>query len=114
MNLRHVTFVSCNVTYIPYRKVQWKIIGNVWNMSRIDAVRSRGAAGQQNGNAIDDGVAAPTAIAAHEFRIQREGLPADRSGEPTEGLGCEGGHKERVLGSRFEVRGWRKRQLRRF
>jgi hypothetical protein len=66
---------------------------------------SGGAIGEQDGNAVDDGIAAIAAGAAHGARIQREGLAADGADEESEWSGLEREHRERVLGSRFELRG---------
>jgi hypothetical protein len=71
---------------------------------RVGAADSGGAIGQQDGDAVDNGIAAATPGAAHCVRVRREGLPADGADEPAEVFGLEG-HGDKVLGSRFEVRG---------
>ncbi len=48
---------------------------------------SRGAVGEKDGDAIDDGVAARTSGAAHSVRIQHKRLSADRAGQPIEVFG---------------------------
>lgn len=76
---------------------------------------SGGAAGEQDGDAVDDWIAAIATGAAYEGRVERQGLVAYRADEESEVVGLEG-HGDRVLGSRFEVRGSRfeERQPRRF
>jgi hypothetical protein len=54
------------------------------------ALGSGGAVGKQDGDAIDDGIAAAASGAAHYVRILREGLAADRADEPAEVFGLEG------------------------
>lgn len=51
---------------------------------------NRGAIGQQDGDAIDDGVAAMATVAAEEVCRQHETLPADRTRKPSEILLLEG------------------------
>jgi hypothetical protein len=71
---------------------------------------SRRSSGQQDRDAIDDGIATAAAGAANGVRLQRERLTADRACKPVEvrrlesGLGLIG-HGYKVQGSRFEVRG---------
>ena len=57
--------------------------------------------GQENGDAVDDGIAARAAIAAHEFGLQRQRLAANRADKPLKMLLLEG------LRSGF--RGWLER-----
>ena len=57
--------------------------------------------GQQHGDAVDHGIAPATSGAAQGVGVQRQGLAADRTGEPAEFFGLEG-HRDRVLGPRFE------------
>jgi hypothetical protein len=65
---------------------------------------SGGAAGEQDGDAVDDWIAAIATGAAYEGRVERQGLVAYRADEESEVVGLEG-HGDRVLGSRSEVRG---------
>src|ERR1039458_2079048 len=62
--------------------------------------------GQQHGAAVAPGIGPATSGAAQGVGVQRQGLAADRTGEPAKVFGSER-HKDRVLGSRFEVRGSR-------
>ena len=66
---------------------------------------SGGAIGEQNGDTVDDGIAAIASGAAHAGRVEREGFTADGAGEEREVVLFEGGHKDKVQGSRFELRG---------
>ena len=63
--------------------------------------------GQQHGDALDHGIAPAASGAAQGVGVQRQGLTADRTGEPAKVFGSER-HKNKVLGARFEVRGSRK------
>jgi hypothetical protein len=66
--------------------------------------RIQEAVGEQDGDAVDDGITAAAAGAAYSVRVRQEGLAADGADEPAEVFGLEG-HRNRVLGSWFEVRG---------
>lgn len=69
-----------------------------------------GAASEQNGDTVDDGITAVAAGAADGFRFGSEGLAADRAGESGEIFGPNR-HRDKVLvarcylpGSRFQER----------
>ena len=72
-----------------------------------------GAVCEQDGNAVEDGIAAVAAGAADGVSVESEGLAADRADQPAERFGSGGGMgrvgrhgaRYKVLGSRVEVRG---------
>ena len=73
---------------------------------------SGGAVGEQDGDAVEDGIAAVAAGAAHGVCVESEGMAADRADQPAEGFGSGGGigrvgghgARYKVQGTRFEMR----------
>jgi hypothetical protein len=59
-------------------------------------VKSRCAAYEQDGDAVEDGIAATTGGAADGALIEREGLATDGADEPAEGFGAESGGMRRI------------------
>jgi hypothetical protein len=57
------------------------------------------AVGEENRDAVGDGIAAAAAGAADGFGVRRERLAAEGADEPAKVFGLEG-HKDKVLGAR--------------
>ena len=63
---------------------------------------SGGSGGQQDGDAVDDGIATSAAGAGDDVGgVLRERVTADGADEPAKGVRGKGGHEDRVLGAKY-------------
>ena len=91
-------YAGC-LSEVPGRRVrdEWQVVSGKWSVLTSEKERSGGAIGEQDGDAVEDGVAAVAAGAADGGFVENQGLEADRANEAVKGFG-RGGGLSRVAG----------------